>query len=785
MSNRYLSARLFRMPKLLKSSWFSLRSAILLCAVALLLGIWAFTLSRLAQERQLVVDHASVSQRNLAEIIAQNLRRLLDSSAQYAQMLETRTHAGTSGLKENLSLLVGGDRAFNRAAFFDARGKRLDSPAMAQISPELLQEIKRLAKGVKEEGYADMVVGMPSGAPEDMWQVPLLLPVGSVGSRNFGVLVLHLDLGYLLQQYQDIEIGRSGLIRILKQNGLELARARAGGLESNRADKNGNGFGEAVAKGTRISTQPDGGRLYLSNLNFVKTYPLAVDVGQEMDEILLDFHSRQQKYVVSLLVLSVVIVVMAFAFMGALRRQKGYIEAILSSEKEKHGLIEQLEQEKLHALELASNDHLTGLHNRRMFMTLAESHLAHAQRSRKYYALAFLDLDRFKAINDSLGHHVGDLLLQGVSGRLQKHLRQSDVIARLGGDEFIVLITGVEKEDAINEVAHKLVEVISQPFADLDGHEVQVSPSIGVAVFPRDAHDLHTLIRHADLAMYQSKRAGRGCCTFFDAAMNTHESASAFDIEQKLARAIEDDQLRLHYQPKLDLRTHRVSGFEVLIRWAHPTQGLVFPNDFIPLAEKTGHILEIGNWVIAAACRQLHEWRAEGLALLPIAINLSGRQFMDKSLPERIVGHLNEFGLDPALLQVEVTESSLIERIDDAGSMLMKIRSAGIKIALDDFGNGFSSLSYIKTLPIDVVKIDRGFIRDILNSHDDSVIVLSTITLAHNLGMRIVAEGVETRAQLIHLKTGGCDEVQGYYLTRPLPADEARAWLLNPAREYL
>ncbi len=780
-----MSNDLFHPSKLFKNRWFLLRSAILLSAALLLLGIWAFALSRLEMERQLVVEHASISQRNLAEIISQNLRRLLDSSAQYAQILESPSYAGNSRSVENLSSLISGDRAFNRAAFFDARGKRFDSKSTAGLPPGLLREVKQLTKKNDEEGFSNLVVGLPSGAPEDMWQVPLLLTVRSVGDRHFGILVLHLDLGYLLQQYRDIEIGRSGLIRILKQDGIELARARAGGLEINHTGKNKNDFDQALMAGTRISAQAQDGPVYLSNVNFVKTYPLAVDVGQEMDEILSNFHSRQQKYVITLLIFSVVVVLLTFVIIGALRRQKSYIDAIISSEKEKYLLIEQLELEKLHALELASNDHLTGLHNRRMFMSLAESHLARAVRSRKHYALAFLDLDRFKAINDSLGHHVGDLLLQGVAGRLQKHLRQSDVIARLGGDEFVVLITGLEKEDDVVEVAQKLVEIVGEPFADLDGHEVHVSPSIGVAVFPRDADDLDTLIRHADLAMYQSKRAGRGCCTFFDAAMNTHEPSGAYDTEQKLAHAIEADQFRLYFQPKLDLHTHRVSGFEALIRWEHPTQGLVFPKDFIPLAEKTGQIFQIGNWVIAAACRQLHEWQGEGLTTLPIAINLSGRQFLDKSLPERLVRHLNEFGLDSGLLQVEVTESSLIERIEEAGSMLSEIRAAGIKISLDDFGNGYSSLNYIKTLPIDVIKIDRGFVHDIVNSYDDSVIVLSAITLAHNLGMRVIAEGVETRAQLVHLKTGGCDEIQGYYFARPLPADEAREWLMNPTREDL
>jgi diguanylate cyclase (GGDEF)-like protein len=417
-------------------------------------------------------------------------------------------------------------------------------------------------------------------------------------------------------------------------------------------------------------------------------------------------------------------------------------------------------------------------------MSLAESHLAQAQRSRKHYALLFLDLDRFKAINDSLGHHVGDLLLQGVSNRLQTQFRQSDIIARLGGDEFVVLITGLENEYDVAFITNNLIKAISKPFADLDGHEVQVSPSIGVALFPRDGHDLDTLVRHADLAMYQSKQAGRGCCTFFDPAMQANASSS-FDLEQRLPRAIEANEFILHFQPKLDLHTHHICGLEALIRWQHPVHGLIYPNDFIPLAESTGHIIELGNWVIAAACRQLAEWQAEGLPPLPVAINLSGRQLIDKMLPERIIEHLDRHGLNPALLEVEVTESSLIERIEVAGIVLNKLVTAGIKVALDDFGNGFSSLTYVKTLPIDAIKIDRSFVHDILNSHDDSVIVLSTITLAHNLGIRVIAEGVETPAQLVFLKTGGCDEIQGYHLSRPVAAKDARQWLLNPAKDFL
>lgn len=767
----------------LRGRWFWLESGTVLLSTLLLVGIWVFTLSRLEQERQLVIDHASVSQRNLAQIVSENLRRLLDGGVQYAQIVGRSPRSSGRGAPPDLSTLLNGDRAYNRAAIFDLDGKSIYASSPLHLSPELKANLLSLSARLDAGTAPALVVASPAQAPEEAWQVPLLLPVRSTANSYSGVLVLHLDLGYLLRLYQDIDIGRSGVIQILKRDGLELARARAGGLEIGHAGNASNPMGAGSQQETRIIPLFNEGRPHLVSIDVVADYPVAVGISQEIGEVLADFQSRRHKFLVSLSLLTIIVLAMTVAVTGVLRRQRHFVDAIVRSEQDKQALIDQLEHEKQHAYELASKDHLTGLANRRMFMTLGASHLARAQRSRKHYALVFLDLDRFKVINDSLGHHVGDLLLHGVSRRLQQHLRQSDVIARLGGDEFAVLITGVEQEDDVVAVTKKLIESISEPFSDLDGHAVQVSPSIGVALYPRDGHDLDALIRHADLAMYQSKRAGRGRCTFFDPAMNVN-SASDFDLEQRLPRAIETGELVLHFQPKLDLRSHQASGFEALIRWQHPEHGLIYPNDFIPLAESTGHIIELGNWVITAACLQLAAWRDEGLTPLPVAINLSGRQLTDKALADRIVANLLEHGLDPALLQVEVTESSLIECIEDAGGVLDKLVTAGIKVALDDFGNGFSSLGYIKTLPIDAIKIDRGFVREILNSHDDSVIVLSTISLAHNLGMRVIAEGVETRAQLVHLKTGGCDEVQGYYLSRPIPATEARNWIMNPMKEF-
>lgn len=533
MLNYLSSIRRFPKYNLIKNFRSIHTPVIVLCAALFLVGIWSFTLLRLEQEKQLVLQHATISQRNLAEIISQNLQRLLDSSIQYAQILGKRPDLDNNSLMENVSLLTSGDRAFNRPALFDLNGNPFSQTPEAQVSKKLLHEIKLVAKSLNENGQSEIFVAMSSGSPQDLWQVPLLLPV-----KDIGVLVLHLDLGYLLRQYQDIEIGRSGFIRILKPDGSEMVRARASGLEITQIA--GNSI-EVKVGGSRVSVLADDGITYLNYLSFSKTRPLAVEVGQALDEILLDFHTRRTKYLVSLFLLSLIIIGLTIALIAGLKRQRLYIDAILSAEKEKRDLIEQLKQEKLHALELASNDPLTGLNNRRMFMSLADSHLACAQRSGKHYALAFLDLDRFKAINDSLGHPIGDLLLQGVSERLKQHLRQSDVIARLGGDEFVILITGAENEGNLGEVVHKLVEAISKPFPNLDGHTVTVTPSIGVALFPRDAQDLDALIRHADQAMYQSKRAGRGCCTFFGGAIATDDSLSTFDLEQRMIHTDRDE----------------------------------------------------------------------------------------------------------------------------------------------------------------------------------------------------------------------------------------------------
>ncbi|BAL27340.1 bifunctional diguanylate cyclase/phosphodiesterase [Azoarcus sp. KH32C] len=497
-----------------------------------------------------------------------------------------------------------------------------------------------------------------------------------------------------------------------------------------------------------------------------------------LQEIITPPTGTASGFVTTMVILTVMIALAASAVVRGIARQKRIVAALKATDHENRALIARLEDEKRRAFVMAAHDHLTGLPNRRMFGELVGTHLCRAKRSRKHYALLYLDLDRFKAINDTLGHHVGDLLLQSVAGRLRSTLRESDIVARLGGDEFAVLLTGLESVSDVEIVAAKLIEQIGVPMTNLAEHDIHVTPSIGIALFPRDGQDVDSLCRHADAAMYESKRTGRGQYTYYDPGLNVDRDR-LFSLELRLPKAIADNELVLHFQPKVRLSDYRIVGFEALVRWQHPEFGLIYPGDFIPLAERSGLIVELGNWVAEACCHQLATWKEKGLDTVPIAFNVSARQLQDEELPQRIESILAKYDVSAKDLEVEITETTLVDSIEIARQVLDRLEKLGFGIALDDFGSGFSSLGYIRTFPIHRLKIDREFINDIRNSPDDGVIVASIIALAHNLNMQVLAEGVETIDQLIHLKTAGCDEVQGYFFSRPVPASQARELLVR------
>jgi diguanylate cyclase (GGDEF)-like protein len=440
---------------------------------------------------------------------------------------------------------------------------------------------------------------------------------------------------------------------------------------------------------------------------------------------------------------------------------------------------------------LAHYDGLTDLPNRVLLKEHLRYALAQAVRHDRVLATLCIDLDHFKRINDTLGHASGDLLLKHVAHRLRDCVREGDRIfreegqaafpnvARMEGDEFIVLLTELTHAPDAAKVASRILEALARPFA-LDGQEVFISASIGVALYPADGGDGDALLVNADAAMHDAKERGRNGYRFYNQSMNAtaHERLA---LENHLRRALERNEFQLHYQPKVDASTGRIVGAEALLRWQHPELGLVPPGQFIPLAEETGLILPIGEWVLATACRQSREWLDAGHPALPISVNMSAANFRAGNLPELVERALAANSLVPDHLELEVTESLLMHHVDEAIHLLRRLKAAGVRLSIDDFGTGYSSLSYLKRFPLDVLKIDRSFVIDVATNAGDRAITSAIIALAHSLGLGVVAEGVETRVQAELLQSLGCHVMQGYLYSKPVPAAQFEALLVSSA----
>jgi diguanylate cyclase (GGDEF)-like protein len=427
---------------------------------------------------------------------------------------------------------------------------------------------------------------------------------------------------------------------------------------------------------------------------------------------------------------------------------------------------------------LASHDSLTGLPNREMFNQLLHFAIEAAGRYERQFAVLFIDLDRFKIINDSLGHEAGDTLLVQIADRLRHNLRSSDIVARLGGDEFVVILEQSAERGDIESTARKLLLAVSEPI-QLSGHECHTTASIGIAMFPADGTDVHTLTKNADMAMYLAKEDGKNDFRFFTRGVKM-QSIERLTLETSLRHALERNEFSLHYQPKVDLATRQITGVEALLRWTHPEHGMLPPAQFIPLAEETGLIVPIGRWVLKEACAQNMAWQRRGLRPVSMAVNLSPRQFADEGLLQDIDEALLASGMSAVLLQLEVTESMMMRNVARAIKVLDAVQSRGIRLAIDDFGTGYSSMSLMKQFPIDTIKIDRSFVRDLPDDSEDQAIAQAIISMGKALGMTVVAEGVETPEQETFLRSHGCDEMQGFLFSKPL-SPEAMADLLRPA----
>ena len=441
--------------------------------------------------------------------------------------------------------------------------------------------------------------------------------------------------------------------------------------------------------------------------------------------------------------------------------------------KEKRRYKEQTEsllQQRTEEVNWLSNfDPVTQLPNRALFEDRLMQAVAIAKATNQSLGVLFISLDQFKKVNDSLGHGPGDTLLREFAERLKSCIGKSDTVARFGNDEFALLRPQIDDTNDVIETIGSLSQVLKFAF-DLPGHELFATASVGVSLFPLDGEDSHTLLKNAGAALYKAKRSGGANYQFFTADLYDL-AARRLALESDLRRAIQNEEFLVHYQPRVSVDSLAITGIEALVRWQHPQLGLISPSEFIPLAEDTGLIVPIGEWVLRTACLQGRRWRDQGFAPVQIAVNISARQFHDQDLAQTVIGILEETGLPPNYLELELTESSIMQNAEFAAGILSRLKSRGINISIDDFGTGFSSLASLKRLPIDALKIDQSFVRDATTDPDDAALVMAIITLAHNLRLKVIAEGVETEDQLRFLQLLRCDEIQGYFFSKPLPAE--------------
>jgi diguanylate cyclase (GGDEF)-like protein len=422
----------------------------------------------------------------------------------------------------------------------------------------------------------------------------------------------------------------------------------------------------------------------------------------------------------------------------------------------------------------AYHDALTGLPNRNRFAERLEEAILGARRTGTTFAVLFVDLDHFKYINDSLGHHIGDLLLQAVGERLKRGLRASDIVARIGGDEFIMLLGEVGRIEFAARVAEKLRDSVANPSYPIEGHELRVTPSIGISIFPDDGQDAATLIKNADAAMYHAKGMGRNNFQFYAREMNARAFA-VVSLEHSLQRAMERDEFVLHYQPQVELASGRLVGAEALVRWQHPEMGLVLPVQFISVAEERGLIVPIGDWVLRQACQRNRAWHDAGLPRVPVSVNVSPLQFRQRDFAERVAAALEGAGLAAEFLELEITESVIMHSIEAAMKTVHALKAMGVRLSIDDFGAGHAGFGYLKQFPVGRLKLDQSFVRGLPSDVDDVAIATAVLGMAHALRLKVIAEGVETEAQVNFLRARECDQAQGYYFSQPLPAEEFAA----------
>ncbi len=738
---------------------------------AVMATLWSMMYERAAHDDQLVIQEALVNHQNVAVAMANHTEQMLDRLRFYGHTLTMGTSPEVN--RQLIRSAKGRDPSFLRLMQFDAQGRPIYTTG-AQPEPWLRDMAKAYARQHRNTTAEDITIGnnVPPEALTQAWSLPVIYSPSRPTASTAGFMIALVDLGSFPRRFDNMALGRSGEIVLVDDSGREILRMHQGRLDFVETIAGTERYRRAFAEpaGTVIE-QVKGAHDRLYAFRRVIDTPLAVLVSRTRYDVLLQNQATQRGYWLTTLGLTLLMVLFTLRWIGAARRKRQLMTHLARSQEENARLIAQLEEEKQAAYKLATHDKLTGLANRMLFAEIAERYIARAQRVRGRFAVMFIDLDRFKPINDTHGHKAGDQILIEVAQRLQACVRQTDMVARLGGDEFVALVGDLHGSHDAAAIAGKIVESLHCPFTGIVADELFVTPSIGIALYPDDASSIEQLVRQADGAMYQAKSRGRATYVFADSSLNRRNDMKN-QIQAALPLALKHHEITMHYQPKVSLRDFSITGLEALARWHSPQLGDVSPADFVPLAEENSLILELGEYVIDSVCAQLESWQRAGIPMVPVAINVSPRQLRSAQLYDYLSSALAAHGLAPRHIEIEITETGLIDSDDGLVEQLRRLDGLGIHLAIDDFGTGFSGLSHLRALPVKHLKIDRSFITDIRNDLNDATIVSSTISLAHNLHLLAIAEGVETREQLAHLRASGCDQAQGYLFSRPLPANE-------------
>jgi diguanylate cyclase (GGDEF)-like protein len=727
--------------------------------------VWGTTLNLIKVERTAAEQAAAVSSGELAETYeAQVVRALREIDLTLKFVKYAYELRGRQTVLQELQ-----DRSLLPAAMLfvvsiaDGTGQVVASTKPTAITDVSGQDDFRSLR----ESDALAIGRPPGGAGAGEGKLHFSRRLATPDGAFAGIVTIAVDAAYFVSGYETSKLGEHGVLGILGVDGVFRVRRSGENLSSGDVLD----YAAVVPQSNRASQQAvlstsawDGVPRYTSARQLYE-FPLAVIVGLSAEEQLAATRKSLRNHLWRAVAGSCVLILIA-AVLSRMSRQ-------LAASR-----LRAVDEQLAHAARveyLAYHDGLTALPNRSLFSKLLGQRISEAQRYKKKLAVMFLDLDRFKQINDTLGHDAGDQLLQQVAARLKACLRESDTVARLGGDEFVVLLPELADAADVACVGQKILSAVARPFVLL-GQEFRVTASIGISTYPRDGLDEQTLTKNADIAMYQAKEEGKNNVQFYSETLNAN-SLERLTLESSLRHALERNEFELHYQAKHDIRSGRITGMEALLRWQHPDLGTIAPMQFIPLAEETGLIVAIGKWVIKTACLQNVAWQAQGLPDLSIAINLTARQFFDEGLVPDLTAILAATGMDARLLELEIAESLLMRDVERSLRILAGLKKLGVRIAIDDFGVGYSSLATLQQFPLDTIKIDRSFIRDVASVDEDKALTEAIIAMGRTLSLTVVAQGVETKAQADFLRVNACDEFQGFYLDVPMPADQTSAML--------